>query len=164
MARPRDKARFYLARGTRLQSDAFAAGSGWVPAPHVGTHASSGIGAASVGSLVDTTFEAMTRASDLPTRRAGAPLCRVASQIMRSALLTWSCTLGWARHAADQCGTNASNQVPSWLHQSAAALVTVSFHSICSMPSRATLRQWPDSVQMALETAGRGWNVAVDPP
>ena len=115
---------------------------------HVGTHASSGIGPASVGSLVDTPLEAMTRASDLPTRRTDAPLCRVASQIMRSALLACSCTLEWARDGTDQCGTDASNLVSSRLHTSAAALVIVSFHSMCSMPSRSPLGRHPDSGQI----------------
>ena len=100
-----------------------------MPAPHVGTQGSNGIGAASVGSVVDTPLEAMTRASDLPTRRDGSPLWGIASQIVRSALLVCSCTLEWARDGTDQCGTDASNLVSSRLHTSAAALVTASCRS-----------------------------------
>ena len=161
---PCENTSFYCATRGSWAEAALEAGSGWVPAPNVGTQGSNGIGATSVGSLVDTLVEAMTRASDLPNRRADSPLCRVASQILRSASLDWSCTLEWARDGTDQCGINASNLVPSRLHISAAALMTASFCSICSMPSRARLGLWPDSLQMALETSGHGWNVAVDPP
>ena len=96
---------------------------------HVGTQGSNGIGATSVGSLVDTLVEAMTRASDLPSRRADAPLCHVVSQMLRSASLDCSCTLEWARDGTDQYGTDASNLVLSRMNQSAAALVTASCRS-----------------------------------
>ena len=96
---------------------------------HVGTQTSNGIGPASVGTLVDTLVEAMSPASDLPSRRADAPLCRVASQICTPALLDCSCTLEWARDGTDQCGINASNLVASRMNQSAAALVTASCRS-----------------------------------
>ena len=51
------------ARGTS-EGAAGRGSRGWVPVPHVGKHGSSGIGATSVGSLVDTLVEAMIRASD----------------------------------------------------------------------------------------------------
>ena len=66
-------------------------------------------------------MEAMTRASDLPSRLADAPLCRVASQILRSAPLDCSCTLEWARDGTDQYGTDASNLVPSRMNHLNAA-------------------------------------------
>ena len=93
-------------------------------APHPGMQGSNGIGSASVGTLVDTPLEAMTRASDLPSRHADAPLCRVASQTLRSASLDCSCTLEWARDDTFQCGTDASNLVSSRMKQSAVVLVT----------------------------------------
>ena len=131
----------YRASGRRLARAHPPTVCGACAALHAGTHASNGTGATSAGSMVDIPLEVMTRASDLSTRRAASPLWAMTSQILRSALLDWSCTLEWAHDGTDQCGINASDLISSRLHTSAAALVTVSFHSMCSMPSRAAFSE-----------------------
>ena len=158
MQRPREEAPFYPARRRSCSAMALAAGSGWVPAPHLGTHASNGIGAASAGSLVESLVEAVSPVSDLSTRRAHSPLWGMASQILRSVLLDCRCTLDWAQHAADQYGTNASNLVTSRMNQFAAALVTAS----CRSMMRHALSG--DTPAMARFTAngpgyGRAWMI-----
>ena len=79
--------------------------------------------------MVETPVEAMSLASDLPSRRAGAPICSMASQFLCSALLACSRTLEWARNGTGQCGINASKHGPSRMYSSAAALVTGSCRS-----------------------------------